>query len=165
MLTKEMSVDIKKLVEDSHNIAKETGWWDDGLAGPDGIIRPKTLYPTSIPDKRVSVEMVMTKLKLAAGELHEAGEELRADFSPTDLYWRDKETNLVVTVAGDLDMTNPEEMLANGYKPEGFGIEMADVFIRLADLCGLLGIDLDEMLRIKAAYNTKRPYRHGGKTV
>lgn len=48
-------------------------------------------------------------------------------------------------------------------KPEGFATELADVVIRIADLCGHLGIDLESAVEQKAAYNETRPYRHGGK--
>lgn len=48
-------------------------------------------------------------------------------------------------------------------KPEGFGVELADAVIRIADLCGYLQIDLAEEIERKAAYNESRPYRHGGK--
>lgn len=48
-------------------------------------------------------------------------------------------------------------------KPLGLGIELADVVIRVADLCGHLGIDLDYCVRVKSEFNERRPYRHGGK--
>lgn len=48
-------------------------------------------------------------------------------------------------------------------KPFGFPIELADAVIRIADLCGELGIDLEEAIRVKHEYNKTRPYRHGKK--
>lgn len=51
------------------------------------------------------------------------------------------------------------------YKPEGLPSELADVVIRVAHLCGRLGIDLEKELRIKMDYNKTRSYRHGGKKV
>lgn len=46
-------------------------------------------------------------------------------------------------------------------KPEGFASELADVVIRVLDLAEWLGIDLqDEVLR-KHAFNTTRPAMHG----
>lgn len=48
-------------------------------------------------------------------------------------------------------------------KPEGFGVELADTIIRIADLAGALGVDLTYCLRRKMAYNKTRPHRHGGR--
>ena len=50
-----------------------------------------------------------------------------------------------------------------GPKPEGFGVELADVVIRCMDTAESLGIDLHAMMRLKANYNRRRPYRHGNK--
>ena len=48
-------------------------------------------------------------------------------------------------------------------KPNGFPSELADVIIRILDLCGYLGIDLDEAVKTKMNYNKTRPYKHGNK--
>lgn len=48
-------------------------------------------------------------------------------------------------------------------KPEGFPVELADAVIRILDLCGHLGIDLEKEILRKMAYNKTRPYRHGNK--
>ena len=53
----------------------------------------------------------------------------------------------------------------NGEKPEGIPIELADVLIRIFDMCGKYGIDLEEAVRIKMKYNSTRPIRHGGKVI
>ena len=50
-------------------------------------------------------------------------------------------------------------------KPEGFVIELADTVIRIAELCGEFGLDLESALTEKMAYNKTRPYRHGNKRV
>lgn len=39
--------------------------------------------------------------------------------------------------------------------------ELADTFIRLADICGYYGIDIDSHIRAKMAYNETRPKKHG----
>ncbi|MCV9884721.1 MazG nucleotide pyrophosphohydrolase domain-containing protein [Metabacillus halosaccharovorans] len=46
---------------------------------------------------------------------------------------------------------------------ENFTEELADVCIRIFDLCGSKGIDLEKAILQKMERNKKRPYRHGGK--
>lgn len=50
-------------------------------------------------------------------------------------------------------------------KPEGIPVELADVLIRIFDMCGRHGIDLEEAVIMKMAYNKSRPYRHGNKVI
>lgn len=53
----------------------------------------------------------------------------------------------------------------NGDKPEGIAVELADCIIRILDYCGKVGIDIENILKIKHAYNKTRPYKHGGKKI
>lgn len=48
-------------------------------------------------------------------------------------------------------------------KPCGIPYELADVVIRVLDICGLYDIDIADAVETKMAYNRTRPYRHGGK--
>jgi NTP pyrophosphatase (non-canonical NTP hydrolase) len=41
--------------------------------------------------------------------------------------------------------------------------EIADAVIRLADIAGMLDMDLEWWVRSKMAYNETRPYKHGKK--
>lgn len=50
-------------------------------------------------------------------------------------------------------------------KPEGVPSELADVVIRIADMCGAYSIDLEAAIVEKVAFNATRPYRHGGKKL
>lgn len=52
-----------------------------------------------------------------------------------------------------------------GCKLEGVGIELADVVIRIFDMCGQFGIDLEKCVELKMKYNKTRPTRHGGKKI
>lgn len=52
--------------------------------------------------------------------------------------------------------------IENG-KPEGTTIELVDVLVRIFDFAGHYGLDLEEGLRLKMAYNKTRPYKHGNK--
>lgn len=46
-------------------------------------------------------------------------------------------------------------------KPVGFPSELADIVIRICDLAGALGIDLDAEIEQKVRYNASRPHKHG----
>ena len=48
---------------------------------------------------------------------------------------------------------------------EAIAEEMADVVIRVADSAEDWGIDLEQAVIDKMAYNRTRPYKHGGKVV
>lgn len=84
-----------------------------------------------------SADCHVTMLALIAGEVHEAIEEVRD--------------------GGLIHYTGE-----NG-KPEGVGIELADVMLRLFDYAEFCGIDLQEMLETKHTYNQTRKHRHGGR--
>lgn len=48
-------------------------------------------------------------------------------------------------------------------KTDGVVEELADVLIRIFDLCGAYGWNLEAAVLRKMASNKDRPYRHGGK--
>lgn len=48
-------------------------------------------------------------------------------------------------------------------KPGGFPSELADVTIRVLDICALYDIDIQAAIGLKMAYNKTRQKRHGGK--
>lgn len=85
----------------------------------------------------VHADTIAAKLALVHSEVSEALEEVRI---------RDPR---VVVVRGD-------------GKPEGFASELADVIIRVFDLAEACGVDIEDAVLTKHAYNLKRPYRHGG---
>ena len=50
-------------------------------------------------------------------------------------------------------------------KPCGIPSELAVIVIRVFDACGHYGIDLEQTITEKMAYNATRPQRHGGKVL
>lgn len=46
---------------------------------------------------------------------------------------------------------------------DNFREELADIVIRVMDLCGAYEIDLEREIVDKHNFNVKRPYKHGGK--
>lgn len=82
---------------------------------------------------------LLAKLMLVTTEIAEAAEEVRMP------YFDPKET----------------VRYSSEGKPEGFPIELADAVIRIFDLCGRLGIDLEGAIATKHAYNATRSFKHG----
>jgi len=79
-------------------------------------------------------------IALCHSELSEALEEYRNGKDPDAVYFRED-------------------------KPEGIPIELADVIIRIFDMCGLYQIDIGGAIFQKMMYNSSRPHRHGGKVI
>lgn len=51
------------------------------------------------------------------------------------------------------------------YKPVGVDSELADVLIRLLDMCDIWGINIYHAYIEKMEFNKTRPYQHGGRTL
>jgi chitinase len=58
------------------------------------------------------------------------------------------------------ELGEAQEALRHG-DMANFREELADVLIRLADLCGGLNIDLEDEVQKKMEKNKARPYKHG----
>lgn len=79
--------------------------------------------------------------------------------------FHDSEVTRLVPVKLALVHTEVSEAIEADRKgdDENFGEEIADIFIRLGDLCGMKGIDIESIVASKMAYNESRPYLHGNK--
>lgn len=112
-----------------------------------------------------------TAIALIHSELSEALEEARAD--RPNLYFPCNAGGLcpdddpeVACGCGSriFDPKNPDAPCsAKSKKPEGVAVELADAVIRIADLCGHMGIDLEAAIALKMDYNETRPFKHGKK--
>ena len=90
------------------------------------------------------------KLALIHSEISECLEEHRV--RKPALYYRCTRGGISLLPGHDIDP-----------KPEGALIELADAVIRIGDLCGKMGWDLEKAIMLKTRYNLTRPHRHGGK--
>ena len=123
---------MKKLISQAHGTAKANGFWDT---------------------ERNKPEMLM----LIVSEAAEALEALRKN------HYADKAA--VALLSDDFFArggTKEEyaEIFRNNIK-SSFEDELADVCIRLFDLCGGLDIDLQNYVQLKMSYNSTRGYKHG----
>ena len=130
---------MKNLIAKAHQTAKDKGFWEE--------------------EKRNIPEALL----LIVTEVAEATEALRKN------HYAKQE--VVDSLAHDLelDRTDEEFMLKaltwktafeEGVK-SSFEDELADVAIRLFDLCGGMGIDLEKHIEMKMKYNSMRGYKHG----
>ena len=149
---------IDELAKEAHGNAIEKGFYDCPECGgsgklnvrcsdePDIMICPKC-NGTGINQNKNIPELLM----LIVSEIGEAVEALREDRR---------------TAAGALDHYSNIDMVIyyknyEKYIKYTFEDEIADTFIRLADLCGFLEIDIEKHIIAKTEYNKTREYKHG----
>jgi NTP pyrophosphatase (non-canonical NTP hydrolase) len=140
-------ISIEELQSQVHKTALEHGWW------------PLIVTSKNIIDfEQVNIP---EKLMLMVSELGEALEFYRDDVGMLGpVYWLSESNEWVNDKEKEINKTI--EALAST-KPDGFWVEIADVIIRILDLAGAYDIDMEELVKLKHAYNKTRPYRHGGK--
>lgn len=141
---------INEVSKAVHENAVKHGWWDGG--------------------ERNFGELIA----LCHSELSEAFEEYRNGHEPNETYYLcsagPKRYPCQCVHAGTLSR-DEKGHCSYGYdkkpcefsKMEGIPSELADVVIRVMDMCEQYGIDLESAIAEKHTYNLTRPYRHGGK--
>lgn len=99
--------------------------------------------------KNIGNRNISEMLMLIVSELAEAQEALRRNkFNPYLPEYTNKKLNIVKF---------------KKYTKDTFEDEIADTFIRLADLCGYLNIDIEKFIIAKIEYNKTREKKHGKK--
>ncbi|MEK3784729.1 hypothetical protein [Paenibacillus sp. FSL R5-0810] len=129
---------INELVQAAHQNAVSKGWWDESRSFGEII-------------------------SLIHSEASEALEDHRNGKQPTEVWYEYEHPNY-----GKL--THRSSAMEWGGiihlgKPCGVPSELADIVIRVFDACGRYGIDLEQAIAEKMAYNATRPRRHGGKKL
>jgi NTP pyrophosphatase (non-canonical NTP hydrolase) len=113
----------------------------------------------------VSKENIGQTLMLVVSELSEA---LEADRKGQ--YAKIDDAEFIIdgkTIREDLDLAIKEngmikfEDIFRTQVKDTFEDEIADSFIRLFDLCGGLGIDIEKHIDLKLRYNSTRFFKHG----
>lgn len=177
---------LNELRDAAHSNAKQKGWWEPQeveavSAGLGGVLGGKT---------KVLVDRTFGELlALVHSEVSEALEEFRTGQKPGEIYYsyeipreafpyrfgtEDGGRTYYVTpnYRGGIAQTLTPDEFYNllrihkiPLKPEGIASELADVIIRVLDICGHYGIDIEQVVAEKMAYNATRAHRHGGKAL
>lgn len=145
-----MSYTLKELMNTVHNNAKLHGWWDK---------------PREFPEL----------LALIHSEVSEALEEYRNHRPITETYYsgkahlKQRKDGAWAKISEELQ---PDKIILTSKnptiftkKPEGIPSELADIVIRVFDICEYYGIDLEKAILEKHDYNVTRPFLHGGKKL
>jgi len=132
---------LNKLRDEVHENAKNKGFWD-------------------------KERETGTRLMLCVSELAEAMEADRKDrhaqIESFDNYLKFAKVSIT-----DFDMNNENcEWVANKFEStikDTFEDKLADTIIRILDLCGAKGIDIEKHIELKMKYNATRERMHGKK--
>lgn len=136
-------MNLNVLALEIHRNALEHGWWP-----AEGESTAETLQ-----------QEFAAKLCLVHAEVSEALEEFRDHHALADVRMVNPDTHTVTEEPANVYSARL------GIKPEGIPIELADVLIRVLDMCGAYSIDIEKAVRIKMEFNKTRPHKHGGKRI
>lgn len=135
---------INQLVQEAHQNAVSKGWWDE---------------------ERSFGEIIA----LFHSEASEALEDFRNGKNLNEVWYEHKnwDGRILKSELAQVVIYNPhtDESYESLGKPCGIPSELADIVIRVFDACGRYGIDLEQAIIEKMAYNATRPTRHGGKVL
>ena len=125
----------------------------------------KTIYEENkLRGFDVAQDNIGQSLMLIVSELSEALEaDRKSKKNMLPVFGRDM--NYAGLGFADFEKDNPNcNWIKNRFETtikDTFEDEIADTMLRLFDLCGGLGIDIDRHIELKRKYNATRPYKHG----
>ena len=108
-----------------------------------------------------------TLLMLCVSELAEAMEaDRKGRFAKVDRFEKKLKASRVISENITIDGLTPEKSWTAKFEEcikDTFEDELADTIIRILDICGARGIDIDKHIELKMKYNATRERMHGKK--
>ena len=130
-------MNINTLVQEAHEAAKAKGFYDGN-----------------------GERNIGEALMLIVSEIGEAMEAHRKGNKYADSTTDEVALLETITMIGKNGNKRFAECFEGSVK-DTFEDELADAVIRICDLCGHLGIDLQKHIELKMLYNETRPHKHG----
>jgi hypothetical protein len=143
-----MTTEFNDLAKEIHANAVEHGWW--GKPVDKSTLNEPTLMV--IPERNFG-----EVLALIHSEVSEALEAWR-DGDPINMLYRDHPDG---TRCENSSRCYGPKGTSEEAKPTGVPSELADIIIRVLDASAAYGVDIDEAILVKMAYNRTRPFLHG----
>ena len=140
-------MNIDELKKKSHEIAVNKGFWKDyEIADNQKLEKDAQIFRDLF---------ISQKLLLMISELTESMESLRKSRTCQG------DSELIKELCEQAE-TQPNlfQMRFIHHVKDTFEDELADTFIRLADLCEKLDIDIDSFIKMKMVFNSLRPEKH-----
>jgi NTP pyrophosphatase (non-canonical NTP hydrolase) len=139
-------MNIEEMTKRAHDIAIEKGFWKDYEIG------------NSLKEEEQQIIkdlFISQKLLLIMSEVTESMESIRK----SRRYEGSKE---LLQELSDQFEENPNlfHMRFIHHIKDTFEDELSDTFIRLADLCGKMNIDIDKFIKLKMDFNSLRQEKH-----
>ena len=141
-------MEINEVRDAVHKTSTEKGFWKD-------YDDAKDILPLGDLISAVQRAFISQKIMLTVSELSEAMEAQRVNHRADRLAY---EKALIGIEEGN-ELTH--KVLFEEYIKNSIEDELADALIRICDLAGKMGVDLDWHVQRKMEYNGARPYMHG----
>ena len=138
---------LKEYSEQAHKSAMEKGFYEDTK-----VIEYLMNELSKIEFDWLKNNAIATRLMLVSSELGESVEALRNN--NLGIF------NNVISEFNSMDNEQFKIVFESTIK-DTFTDEIADVFIRLFDLCGFMKIDIEQSIKLKMRYNSLRENKHG----
>lgn len=158
---------IPHLAQTANETAHEKGWWESSRSFGEVIALIHSEASEALEEWRDNHELDQRYYTVA--KYRPEPESLRGPSYATGSVreWArtlDRRGDGGFVAADELPEEIAESLTLQGFlKPEGVPAELADIFIRIGDAAAEYGIDLEEEVILKMAYNSTRPQKHGGK--
>jgi len=141
-------MEINEVRDAVHKTSTDKGFWKD-------YDDAKDILPLGDLRSAVQRAFISQKIMLTVSELSEAMEAQRVNHRADRLAY---EKALIGIEEGN-ELTH--KVLFEEYIKNSIEDELADALIRICDLAGKMGVDLDWHVQRKMEYNGARPYKHG----